>query len=474
MKEITRIHIAKVVYDIELPAKKELESYLKKLEKAADDPEVLADIEIRITELLQDQGVKNGDVITLTDLHTVQEKLGSPADFSLDDTANHDETETVTPISRRLYRDTDNALLGGVLSGLAAYTNTSVLLVRIIFIALLIISFGTMLIVYLLLWVLIPEATTNTEKLQLAGKPITLASLKSLADTQVDPTNRKRSTAMQSVICYTLGTLSALTAIATLMATLWGGLLLGTVNPFAAQLIGVEQYSSAPHLLVTWLLIISGLLATALFTTLAYAFFSKTINQRIALIIVGIIITGMMTSSSAVFFAAQFGSRYLPQQIQQNIQPEEDTTNTHNVLKGPFAFTHLVVDSSVTADVRYIVTRDTNQHMVEFSGSPVALQPNLTIDTNNAQATLSLKQATQPDTDATITIYGPELRTITTSGFDVSYHNITPQDSIEITAKAGTFELEVGEYQHVITHTYNNARIDLDDATVHKLTRTNQ
>lgn len=474
MKEITRIHIAKVVYDIELPAKKELESYLKKLEKAADDPEVLADIEIRITELLQDQGVKNGDVITLTDLHTVQEKLGSPADFSLDDTANHDETETVTPISRRLYRDTDNALLGGVLSGLAAYTNTSVLLVRIIFIALLVVSFGTMLIVYLLLWVLIPEATTNTEKLQLAGKPITLASLKSLADTQADPAARKRSTTIQSAICYTLGTLSALAAVAALMTTLWGGLLLGTVNPFIAQFIGIEQQGTAPHVIVTWLLIISGLLATALFATLAYAFFSKTINQRIAIVLIGITIAGMMTSSSAAFFAAQFSSYHIPQQIQQKLQSEEVPNTMQNALKGPFSFTHLTIDSSVTADVNYVVTRDANQHMVEYNGNLTPLQPNLVIDASKTQATLSLKQVVQPDTDATITIYGPELRTITTSGFDVSYHNITPQDSLEITAKAGTFELEVGEYQHVITHTYNNARIDLDDATVHKLTRTNQ
>lgn len=56
MKEITRIHIAKQAYDIETTAKKDFEKYMKKLELYAGDPEILADIEIRITSYRQFRG----------------------------------------------------------------------------------------------------------------------------------------------------------------------------------------------------------------------------------------------------------------------------------------------------------------------------------------------------------------------------------------------------------------------------------
>ena len=72
MKEITRIHIAKQAYDIETTAKKDFEKYMKKLEIYAGDAEILADIEIRITELLTEAGVEKGGVITAEEIAKVQ------------------------------------------------------------------------------------------------------------------------------------------------------------------------------------------------------------------------------------------------------------------------------------------------------------------------------------------------------------------------------------------------------------------
>ena len=77
MKEITRIHIAKTSYDIEIGAKKELEKYITKLELYADDPNLLEDIEIRLTEILSDRGVEKDGVITAEDVDAIRTQLRS-------------------------------------------------------------------------------------------------------------------------------------------------------------------------------------------------------------------------------------------------------------------------------------------------------------------------------------------------------------------------------------------------------------
>ena len=87
MKEITRIHIAKQAYEIELSAKKDLEKYMSKLEVYAGDPEILADIEIRITELLSELGVTSGGVITDSEVESLRKTLGEPEEFASDDVA---------------------------------------------------------------------------------------------------------------------------------------------------------------------------------------------------------------------------------------------------------------------------------------------------------------------------------------------------------------------------------------------------
>src|SRR6266496_1914776 len=81
MKEITRIHIAKVSYEAEIEAKRELESYLKTLEAYSEDADILDDVEVRMTEILADRGVKAGGVITTKDVTALEEQLGEPRDF---------------------------------------------------------------------------------------------------------------------------------------------------------------------------------------------------------------------------------------------------------------------------------------------------------------------------------------------------------------------------------------------------------
>ena len=154
MNEITRIHIAKTPYDIEVIAKKEIEKYIKSLTSYANDVELLNDIEIRITELLADRGVMSNGVISNDDVTAIREQLGEPEDFIGDQsektfTGNkNDASENL--VERKLYRNVDNAVLGGVLSGIASFFRIDSVWTRLAFVILFIMSAGTLTLVYIL------------------------------------------------------------------------------------------------------------------------------------------------------------------------------------------------------------------------------------------------------------------------------------------------------------------------------------
>lgn len=180
MKEITRIHLAKVAYDIELDAKHELERYVTALSKHADE-EVMNDIESRMVELLAERGVKAGGVITHVDVADLRHHLGEPKDFADQSETKPSEKMPLTD-DKRLYRDMDNALLGGVSSGLAAYFRIDPVIVRIIFVVLAVSSLGWGMFIYAALWFLVPPAKTAGEKLSMQGKPITAATIKEFSE----------------------------------------------------------------------------------------------------------------------------------------------------------------------------------------------------------------------------------------------------------------------------------------------------
>ncbi|MFZ1243249.1 MAG: PspC domain-containing protein, partial [Candidatus Saccharimonas sp.] len=152
MKEITRIHIAKIPYDIETGAKKELERYIKNLGLYADDPEVMVDVEVRMTELLSARGIQKDGVITREDIDAIRAQLGEPHDFANEnsDITLGSETEPLVNTPHRLYRDTDTPVLGGVLGGIARYFGIDPLWTRLGFLILCIPSMGTLFLAYMI------------------------------------------------------------------------------------------------------------------------------------------------------------------------------------------------------------------------------------------------------------------------------------------------------------------------------------
>ena len=87
MKEITRIHLATVPFNIEISARKALEMYLQSIEQSLGaDPEAMREIEARIVELLTEHGVVGEKVLTSDNVTMIKEHLGEPAEFVDDKT----------------------------------------------------------------------------------------------------------------------------------------------------------------------------------------------------------------------------------------------------------------------------------------------------------------------------------------------------------------------------------------------------
>jgi len=179
MNEVTTIHLGRQAYAISVNAHKQLRAYLDAIDKQVGDKDVVEEIEIRMAELLAEHEVKGDKVVLPKDVDYLKEQLGDPGDFKGED---EKETGAIQPDEpKRLFRDPDNGILAGVASGLAAYFGIDVIIVRLLFVVGTI-AWGGGILLYILLWLLVPEARTPSEKLQMAGKPVNVDSLKEIVE----------------------------------------------------------------------------------------------------------------------------------------------------------------------------------------------------------------------------------------------------------------------------------------------------
>lgn len=180
MEKTVQITIASTQFQVTETAYDTLRSYLDRLKAhfgdTPDGLEVLRDIESRIAEKFLEARHK---LVTDKDVAAVIAEIGDASAFS-DDAGDGSESTTETPKDvpsrKRLYRDTDNAYLGGVASGIAAYFNIDPLWLRLAFLASIFFG-GTGIVIYLILWLLIPEAKNASQKLEMSGKPVNLDTI---------------------------------------------------------------------------------------------------------------------------------------------------------------------------------------------------------------------------------------------------------------------------------------------------------
>ncbi len=77
--------------------------------------------------------------------------------------------------TRRIYRDPDDRMIGGVCAGLAAYTNIDPVIMRLIFVVLLFMGIGAL--AYIILWIVVPEARTTAQKLEMRGDSVNASNI---------------------------------------------------------------------------------------------------------------------------------------------------------------------------------------------------------------------------------------------------------------------------------------------------------
>jgi len=195
MKKTLSVNLGGSVYHIDEDAYQDLMDYLQDVKRHlghdASSEEVLNDIEQRISELFSQwmQGLR--EVITTADVEKVIGILGRPEQFDSSETGATNESgpeegkkestrtrqeEKASGPHRRLYRDSENAILGGVCSGLAYYLNVSAVLIRLL-LFLLIWFGGTGFLAYFIFWLIIPEAKTSAQRLEMQGEDVTIDNI---------------------------------------------------------------------------------------------------------------------------------------------------------------------------------------------------------------------------------------------------------------------------------------------------------
>ena len=188
MKKTITINISGIVFHIDVDAYEKLKSYLNKINShfsiEEGGHEIISDIESRIAELFSEKSKNDRGVINENMVNDIIEIMGLPEDFY--DTTNEEnpsDPESKSAQSeyyqgrRKLYRDPESRVIGGVCSGLGHYLNLDKVLIRVLFVIILLVTSGIALPVYLILWIAVPKARTTSQRLEMKGDPITVENI---------------------------------------------------------------------------------------------------------------------------------------------------------------------------------------------------------------------------------------------------------------------------------------------------------
>ncbi len=196
MKKTFTANLNGTVFHIEEDAYDQLQRYLAniraKFSGSAEAEEIMADIEARIAELLTER-LQGRQAVSMADVDHVKQVMGQPEDYvdseTADGAAGTEERayQQYGPRKhKRLFRDPDDRWVAGVMSGLATYFGTDPLWFRIAFVVVVIAGWGSPVLIYLIMWALVPEPITAAEKLEMHGEEVTVDNIKRMFEEGAD------------------------------------------------------------------------------------------------------------------------------------------------------------------------------------------------------------------------------------------------------------------------------------------------
>lgn len=367
MKEITRIHLAKTPYDIELDAKEVLQKYLSEIKQMMGSEDTMYEIEARMVELLGERGVQSNGIITMSDVEDLRSKMGLPKEFS-DSESTEDSQADLTPSNspaKRLMRDTDNAIFGGVCAGIAAYWGINPLWVRLLFIISPFITFGTALLVYIIIWISLPEAKTAAEKLQMRGEPVTLDSLKKAANNSESKYRTKETLAKILRICLALGLFFTTLG---LLAVLVVGSITGIMAmPFINEFTHAQPW--AWGLLIS--LIIAGIMAVEMFGVLTFSVARMKFTKAVLITLVITSVIGVLSIAGMVITGSKLSNEVV--QDRQRLTKVIHAKLPNNVegvkyveLEGNHMTSEIIPSSNLRVEAEYINYKGSEKPKIEI------------------------------------------------------------------------------------------------------------
>ena len=186
MKSTIKVSISGIAFNLENDAYTVLKNYLDRIESTFSETEegreIISDIELRVAELFSAKIQSPEEAITLAMVNDVLEILGSVDDILGDEEQPRQNSQSTNKeqktTKKRLFRDIDNRMIGGVCSGLAAYFSIDRVWIRLGFLGMLFLGmFGfaslfAIVVGYFLLWIIMPAARTMQEKMTMRKEPI--------------------------------------------------------------------------------------------------------------------------------------------------------------------------------------------------------------------------------------------------------------------------------------------------------------
>ena len=210
MNRTIDINLGGRMFHVDESAYRLLYDYLYNLrhafERQEGGSEIMDDLESRLAELLLERVSDRQEVVSQNIVEEAIARLGKPEEITGGSAAEPEEkprqepeeaTEEKpeqentgnrqtppppppapeTPTRKRLFRDPDNRMLGGVLGGLALYLNWDPTLLRLLLLVILVAGYGTVIPIYLVCWLVIPKAVTAADKLSMRGRPVTMENI---------------------------------------------------------------------------------------------------------------------------------------------------------------------------------------------------------------------------------------------------------------------------------------------------------
>ena len=187
MNKTVNINLGGLFFHIDENAYQKLKHYLDAINNSLnDDPqekeEIIKDIEQRIGELLSEKTNTNRQVVSENNIDEIITVMGQPEDYAYDDelfnegTAKENKKKKKTKRNKKMYRDGKDKILGGVSSGLGHYFGIDVAWIRIILVATMFLG-GSSVLVYIILWIILPEANSTADQLEMKGEPVNIDNI---------------------------------------------------------------------------------------------------------------------------------------------------------------------------------------------------------------------------------------------------------------------------------------------------------